>query len=104
MLRRAEGAVSPVAVRCLSSAQAFAAVLTHAYCFTLQDRERKRRMIRHYLDLVAGVPIFDMGFQSGLANVPTILDAIEQLLIARPSETSSRLHAMTGAREETLPR
>jgi hypothetical protein len=104
VLRRAEGAASPVAVRRLSSAQAFAAVLTHAYCFTLQDRERKRRMIRHYLDLVAGVPIFDVCFQSGLANVPAVLDAIEQLLIARPFEKSSRLHAMTGAREETLPR
>ena len=103
MLRRAEGAVSPVAVRCLSSAQAFAAVLTHAYCFTLQDRERKRR-IRHYLDLVAGVQVFDVCFQSGLGNVPAVLDAVEQLLIARPSEKSSWLHAMTGAREGTLPR
>src|SRR5438477_1344038 len=35
-------------------------------------------------------------------NVPAVLDAIEQLLIARPFEKSSWLHAMTGAREETL--
>jgi hypothetical protein len=82
VLRRADGASSPVAVRRLSSAEAFAAVLAHAYCFTLQDGERKRRMIHHYLDLVAGVPIFDVCFQSGVAHVPAILDAVEQLLVA----------------------
>jgi hypothetical protein len=80
VLRRDDGASVPVTVRRLSSAGAFAAVLAHAYCFTLQDRERKRRMMHHYLELVAKVPIFEVCFQSGLANLPEILDAIEQVL------------------------
>jgi hypothetical protein len=80
VLHRNDSAGSPVAVRRLSSAAAFAAVLTHAYCFTLEDRERKRRMMSHYLGLVATVPIFDVCFPSGLANLPVILDGIEQAL------------------------
>jgi hypothetical protein len=80
VLRRNDGAGSPVAVRRLSSAGAFAAVLAYAYCFTLQDLERKRRMMSHYLGLVATVPILDVCFETGLANVPAILDAIEQAL------------------------
>jgi hypothetical protein len=78
VLRRRDDATLPVAVRRISSAGAFAAVLAHAYCFTLQDLERKRRMMNHYLGLVATVPIFDVCFETGLANVPAILDAIEQ--------------------------
>jgi hypothetical protein len=80
VLRRNDDTGVPVVVTRLSSAAAFAAVLTHAYCFTLEDRERKRRMMSHYLGLVATVPIFDVCFQSGLANLPAILDAIEQAL------------------------
>jgi len=79
VLRRVEAASAPIAMRRLSSAEAFAAVLAHAYCFTLQDKERKRQMIRNYLGLTAGVPILDVCFRSGLANMPVTLDAIEQL-------------------------
>jgi len=64
----------------LSSAAAFAAVLAHAYCFTLQDGKRKRRMIWNYLDLVGKIPIFDICFQPGLENLPAILDTIEGVL------------------------
>ena len=64
----------------LSNSDVISAVLTHAYCFTLEDRERKRRMMNHYLGLVATVPIFDVCLQSGLANLPAILDAIGQAL------------------------
>jgi hypothetical protein len=35
-------------------------------------------MIHNYLDLVAGTPVFDVCFQSGLENLPTVLDAIEK--------------------------
>jgi len=81
VLRRDDEA-APVAVRSLSSAEAFAAVLSHAWSFALQDGERKRRMINNYLELVARVPIFDIAFQPGLDKLPAILDAIEDLGLA----------------------
>ena len=84
VLRRDSTEVRPVVVRPLSSAQAFAAVLSHAWSFALQDGERKRRMINNYLELVSLVPIFDIAFQPGLENLPAILDAIEQLVSATP--------------------
>jgi len=80
VLRRKDADGARVAVRRLSLAEAFAAVLAHAWSFGLEDDERKRRMIHNYLDLAAGTPVFDICFRSGLENLPAILDAIEQLL------------------------
>ena len=80
ILRKESAAASAVAIRRLSSADAFATVLDHACCFLPQAAERKRLMVRHYLELVAVTPIFEVCFQPGLANLPVILDEIEQLL------------------------
>jgi len=80
ILRKDYAAASAVAVRQLSSADAFATVLDHACCFLPQADERKRLMVRHYLELVAVTSIFEICFQPGLANLPVILDEIEQLL------------------------
>jgi hypothetical protein len=80
VLRKEVGAARPVAVRRLSLTEAFAAILPHAFCFTLQDKERKRRMMHHYLDLVAGIPMFEVCFRSGTENLPAVLDAIERVL------------------------
>jgi hypothetical protein len=79
-LRRTNGASPPVAVRRLSLVDAFAGFLEHACCFIPQHEERKRRMIHNYLDLAAGTPVFEICFQPGLANLPLILDAIEQVV------------------------
>ena len=80
VLRREDADGAPVGVRRLSLAEAFAAVLGHAWSFGLEDSERKRRMIHNYLDLAAGTPVYDICFRSGLENLPAILDAIDQLI------------------------
>jgi hypothetical protein len=80
VLRRESALTSPVSVQRLSSGEALAAVLSHAWSFALQDAERKRRMINHYLELVAKVPVFEVSFPSGLENLPATLDAIETVL------------------------
>jgi len=69
---------SAVEVRRLSSTEAFTSVLTHAYCFTFQDAARKRRMMHHYFQLVANIPVCEIRFQAGLKNLPAVLDAVEQ--------------------------
>jgi hypothetical protein len=56
----------------LSPARAFPAILEHAHCFDLLDPERKKRMIDHYLDLVARIPVFEIQFQSGLGRLSSL--------------------------------
>jgi hypothetical protein len=83
VLERAAASSSrgPVEISRLSSARAFTAALTHAYCFDLHDKERKRRMMENYLDLVERVPVFEIRFQAGLDKLPVILDGIEQVIL-----------------------
>ena len=86
VLRREVASAAPVAVRRFSLAEAFSAVLSHAWSFALQDPQRKRRMINHYLELVSRIPIFEISFQPGVENLPAILDAIEQLVCVPASD------------------
>lgn len=80
VLRRATNGDGPVSIRQLYSGEALAAVFPNAWCFTLRDVERKRRMMNSYLNLIARTAILDVCFQAGLENLPTILDAIEDRL------------------------
>lgn len=80
VLERAETPGSGVVVERLRPSAAFPAVLKHAYCFSLRDLERKRRMTQQYLELTARVPVFLVRFQPGLERLSTLLDLIEQAL------------------------
>jgi hypothetical protein len=70
-----------VGIQRLSPIRAFPAVLSHAYCFSLQDMERKQRMMHAYLALVRGVPVCTIRFSGRLENLPQILDGVEQEII-----------------------
>jgi hypothetical protein len=80
VLRREDDRLTPVSVRRLEFSSAFLAVLAHACWFTMQDADEKRRVIEHYIDLVAETPVFDVSFKSGLEHLPSVLDAIEAAL------------------------
>lgn len=80
VLRRTTNGDRPVSIRQLYSGNALEAVLPNAWCFTLRDVERKRRMMNSYLHLIARTAILDVCFQAGLENLPIILDAIEDRL------------------------
>jgi hypothetical protein len=67
-----------VSARPLSSVQAFATLLPHAYCFSLRDRGRKQVMMQNYLDLVARVPVFELCIEAGMDKLPMILNCIER--------------------------
>ncbi len=81
---------SVVEVEALSSAQAFAAVLAHAYCFSLQDMDHKRRMMQHYLELVTLTPVFEVRFKAGLEHLEVILDAVEGAVLPVPALAARR--------------
>ena len=73
-------AATDVTVERLDAASACLAALAHAYCFSLEDREQKRRMIIRYLRLTGRVPIYKICFRPGLAHLATLLDSLEAVV------------------------
>ena len=70
-----------VAVRRLGGGAALAAVLPHAQCFRLDDRDPKRRMIERYLALTSRVPVLAVDFALGFDVLPAVLDRIERVAL-----------------------
>jgi hypothetical protein len=62
----------------LGPSEAFLALVTHAYCFSLEDVERNRGMMDQYLEVVRSVPVYRVIYQSGLDELPATLDLIER--------------------------
>ena len=86
LTRASAGAV--VEIERLSSGQALSALLGNAYCFSLDDPGRKRRMMERYLDLARLVPAFEVRFAPGLDRLAAMLDSIEQAINGLPTESS----------------
>jgi hypothetical protein len=89
--------LEPIRIRRKLPIHAFPAVLSHAYCFSLQDMERKQRMLLAYLDLVRTVPVFKIRFSTGLEALPQLLDSIEQEIIDRISRDKFEYTAISPA-------
>ncbi len=79
LLEREPDAAVPRVTR-LRAADAFRSLLPHAYCLSLHDLERKRRMVSSYLDLAERVPAFQVTFAPGLERVAAVRLAIEDQL------------------------
>lgn len=62
----------------LAPARAFLALLPHAYCFSLEDRECRRRMVEAYLQVAERVPVFLLRSREGLAHLPAAVAAVER--------------------------
>jgi hypothetical protein len=80
VLDRGNGASGGAACRPLPAAQAYPALLAHAFCFSLEHRARKRLMLERYLSLVARVPVFALAYPDGLDGLPSVLDTVERAL------------------------
>lgn len=84
ILERWDSASAPAPIRLerLSASAALAALLEHAYCFTLEDQKRKQETLRNYLELVAEVPIYRLTFVPDLNYLPRVQDEVERLFQA----------------------
>ena len=82
MLQRsaAKGEQGKIEAQRLTPALAFPATFAHAYCFSLDDQERKRRMLQSYFALVSQVPVFELRFPSCLEQLPQVVRCIEETL------------------------
>lgn len=67
-------------VRRLDSAEAFPALLAHAYSFGLEDEPRRRRMVEHFLRLASEVQVLRVRLAPGLSTLAATLDEIEAAL------------------------
>lgn len=75
------GNASGARIERLSATEAFSSLLTHAYCFSLEDVDRKEQMLRTYMALAAALPVFRVGLETGLEKVPAMLDMIEREIL-----------------------
>ena len=77
-----EHSTAPPSVTRLAASSAFVSTLTHGYCFSLREDSQRERMVQHYLELAARVPIFEVSFGAGLDWLPAITSAIEGAIMA----------------------
>jgi hypothetical protein len=75
VLRRIERG-EPVAAR-LPSAAAWTALLANGYWFDPTDEAQRGRLVRHYLDITALIPVYELRFAPGLERLDAVLDCIE---------------------------
>jgi hypothetical protein len=62
----------------VTGGEAVAAILEHAFCFSLEDAARKQRMMRQYLGLAARVPVWRLRYPAGLERLPQVLARLEE--------------------------
>jgi hypothetical protein len=65
----------PAAVR-LPAASAWTALLANGYWFDPTDADQRGRLVRHYLDIVGLVPVYELRFAPGLDRLDSVLDCI----------------------------
>ena len=81
LLTRADRpATSPVAVCRLDPVRAFSWLIAHAHCFNPHDEPRRATMLRHYLDMTALVPVYEITFLASLDVLQAVLDGIVDAL------------------------
>jgi hypothetical protein len=61
----------------LPQAQAFPAVLAHAYCYDAQDRSHTRCLVDSYLAIVSLVPVFALQYRPDLQRLPKLTEMIK---------------------------
>jgi len=70
-----------IAVERLGPGEALQALLSNAFRFRPQARERRRETMRSYLELVASVPVLAVRFARDLDRLPDLLDRLERSML-----------------------
>jgi hypothetical protein len=61
----------------LPQAQAFSALLAHAYCYDAQDPSHTRPLVDSYLAMVSLVPVFALRYRPDLQRLPQLIEIIQ---------------------------
>jgi hypothetical protein len=73
----------------LPQAQAFSALLAHAYCYDAQDRSHTRRLADSYLAMVSLVPVFALQYRPGLQQLPQMTEIIKDAAASSHAKSST---------------
>ena len=73
----------------LPQAQAFPALLTHAYCYDAQDRSHTRRLVDSYLAIVSLVPVFALQYRPDLQQLPQLIEIIQNAAGSSSAKSST---------------
>jgi hypothetical protein len=77
----------------LPQAQAFSALLAHAYCYDAQDPNHTRRLVDSYLAIVSLVPVFALQYRPDLQRLPQLIEMIKDAAGSSNTKSSTfRLH------------
>jgi hypothetical protein len=83
VLEREEAVTSgTVSARRLAPAEAFAAVLPHAYYLSLEDERLNSALVRAYLELVDRLPVLALRYPPALTLVDEMVDLVESAVEA----------------------
>jgi hypothetical protein len=92
ILSQPDTPASAVEITRIAPRSAFATVLTHAHCFDEHAPSATARMIQHYLDVAARVPIFQLAYVPDFARLDELVDVIcetvEHTAVATPADVS----------------
>jgi hypothetical protein len=90
ILSQPDTQASAIEITRIAPRSAFAAVLTHAHCFDEHDPSTTARMIPHYLDVVARVPIFQLAYIPDFTRLDELADVVcetvERTAVAAPAD------------------
>ncbi|MEZ5353441.1 MAG: hypothetical protein R2762_12460 [Bryobacteraceae bacterium] len=67
----------PLSVTACPPRQVLLGILPHAYCFSLRDPERKRAMVRQYLELSSSIPVWSVRYPSGYGELPGVMQKLQ---------------------------
>jgi hypothetical protein len=84
VLKERETSAGSAEVTPLVGAEAFAAMLEHAYVMGLDDHDRRRCYIEEYLQLVTTTPVFALRFPHDLGQLDSVVDTIVRRLELEP--------------------
>jgi hypothetical protein len=75
--RRSAGAA--IGIRRLEGAAALAGVIAHAHSLDPSDEALRARSVSRYLQVLSATPVWEVGYPTGLEELPLLLDEIERV-------------------------
>jgi hypothetical protein len=73
----------------LPQAEAFPALLAHAYCYDAQDPNHTKRLVDSYLAMVSLVPVFKLQYRPDLQRLPELIEMIQDAAASCNAKSST---------------
>lgn len=75
----------PPSVLQMKPGEAFAQLLTHAYCFDPHDREKRQAMLLAFMEILSRIDVYRLDFRHDFAQINILTDTVRQTLCSSES-------------------